>query len=178
MPRAGSDGGGRDTAGASSPVPTAGQVWDTSRYDVAGHRIGIAVRGGHCFVADVPAPGGTERLLALGLRAPCYLLTWPGPAPSGETSDGAVPVGSKADAMAWRYGGTAGPTVLIAIGDPPSEAQWAKRPKLRNARCAVRYRGVRLRGAATDLSGHTAQGFICVESGRDEKDFWLFAHEK
>lgn len=139
--------------------------------------MGILVRDGDCFLADLPATGGPEVVFALGLRAPCYVLTWEHPPPK-DHPDGAVPIGGPGDAMAWHFGGAAGSTVLIAIGDPVSEAQWEKRPKLRGARCAARYRGVRLRGAAAELSARTADGFVCVESGRDEKDFWMFGHEQ
>jgi hypothetical protein len=80
--------------------------------------------------------------------------------------------------MAWRFGDLGGVTVLAAIGDPVSEAEWLKRPKLRGARCGARARGIRvLENNVVEVSKRIADGFVCADGGLEEKDFWLFAHE-
>ena len=124
--------------------------------------------------------GGPRRRLTLGVVPPCHVLMWndtpPRTSVSKGTSEGA-PVGQKGDVRAWQYPSMRRTTVFIVIGDPVSEEEWAMRPKLRGLRCAKRSQAILLQAGDVALSKNIETGFACVESGADEKVFWMFAHD-
>jgi hypothetical protein len=166
---------------ADSSIPLAREGGQPTQalleYQIDGHRIALTLRDGACFVsAKSPANQNSTTLLRLGMRPPCFFVTWRQPAPT-ERPSGATPVGDVGNPMAWRFAGPASVTVLAFIGEPVSEQQWAKRPKLRGAQCGSRTQGLRLHDGKAELTKRILEGFACIERGLDEKDFWLFAHE-
>jgi hypothetical protein len=167
---------GDQSVAPSSPVASPSPILRVGEV-----RLQLVAATDACFIDYWPADldASAQRRLTLALHPPCNLLLWndePPRAVPNATSDG-VPVGHKGDARAWQYPSMQRTTVLIVIGDPVSESEWAKRPKLRGLHCGARAQAVLLKGAGASLSKNIETGFSCVEGGKDEKDFWLFAHD-
>lgn len=138
-----------------------------------GERLGIGSEGERCFLER------ENVRVSLDLRPPCHFLLWlqePPLAPGGP-SDGR-PVGKKGDIRAWRYGADDPVLVLAVVGDPVPERLWRAREAWRDAgfRCGARVQPVLIRGGELTPSAARPEGLACVESGLDEKMFWVFAH--
>jgi hypothetical protein len=150
-------------------------------HPVADHFVRIDADPAACWLVE-RAKGGNDKRFKLDLKPPCYLVMWKQAPPKlvdHSVSDG-VPIGTKGTPMAFRYKVARGTVAMAVIGDPPSPDP---RPdslyQLRRRdgyHCTDSLQGVRFRGARVQLMPK-AQGFFCVETSPDEKDFWMIAHD-
>jgi hypothetical protein len=110
------------------------------------------------------------------LRSPCYFMTWT-EAPGPGTEDG-KPVGQKSELRAWRYRDKKGAVFLALIGDPVSPAttqRWGR--SFPGSRCGESIQGVVVRKEGVEIGQKNGGGRVyCVETGMEEKNFWLLAH--
>jgi hypothetical protein len=186
--------GGKVTEGSAIKAPTAVAEAERSsgqslpipeyKYTVGRHQISLLVEADACLLAH-GIDGKNIETFKLDLRPPCYLLTWQRPPPQlGDRkgpSDG-VPVGEIGDPVAWRYRSAQGAIALAVIGDPvPDDMRLSKAYKFRQEqgyRCASSMQGVLLQGDKARLSKKRENvAIFCVESGAEEKDFWMLSHE-
>lgn len=167
------------SSGQSLPIPK-------YKYTVGTHQISLLTeaRADTCLLTH-SIDGKNIETLKLDLRPPCYLLTWQRPPPQPidrkGPSDG-VPVGEIGDPVAWRYQSAHGTIALAVIGDPvPDDMRLSKAYKSRQEqgyRCASSMQGVLLLGDKAKLSKKRENvAIFCVESGAEEKDFWMLSHE-
>jgi hypothetical protein len=168
------------TSEAGEPSP----VLSTPEYSVAGHQIRVLVEEGGCWLTHRAAGKGLERL-KFNLHPPCYVLTWQRPPPQRADAEGVsdgLPLGNIGDPIAWRYRSAKGVIAVAVIGDPlPDDIRSSSLYKSRQQqgyRCASRKQGVLFLGNKARLSTKRENaGLLCVESGVEEKDFWMLAHE-
>jgi hypothetical protein len=84
--------------------------------------------------------------------------------------------------MGWRYGGDDKVIVFAIIGDPvpatmcsDTECEWKAQ---QNYRCGTSVQGIFVYSNRIELSKKRERvGVFCVETGLDEKDFWLLAND-
>lgn len=165
---------------AGEPSPTL----STPEYSVAGHQIRLLVEEGGCWLTHRAAGKGLERL-RFNLHPPCYLLTWQRPPPQRADAEGVsdgLPLGNIGDPIAWRYRSAKGVIAVAVIGDPiPDDIRSSSLYKSRQQQgylCASSMQGILFLGNKVRLSKKRENvGLFCVESGVEEKDFWMFAHE-
>ena len=149
-------------------------------YAVAGHTFRLAVTDSVCAIEQAVNAGAARRFV-LDLRPPCYLVVWRDPPPRMRKASGSNPVGGVGDPAAWRYGRKSNTTVVAVIGDPVPERLCpeltCRSPQRQNFHCGASLQAVLLRDGRIKLSRKREQvGVFCVETGLDEKDFWLLAH--
>lgn len=159
--------------GAASPEP-AGDV-----QTLGDHGLQILTTADACSVR-VTSSGAPPADVPLALKPPCYFLRWPYPLPANPAESGGRARGAKDGPMAWEYAMSGEPTtVAIVIGGPPSTTDPARLRKLEEARCGERIQGLRLGVRGVEASVRVATGSsYCELGGADEKEFWLFAHER
>lgn len=171
----------RAMAGASRA--SSGRSVRVPEYRVGKHKINLLTEEDSCLLIH-SADGENFEKLKLDLRSPCYLLTWQRlpPVTHGQGPSDGVAVGGVGDPLAWQYQSAKGAITLAVIGDPvPEKIRSGKAYESRlkqGYRCASSMQGVLLRGDKARLSKKREHvGVFCVESGVDEKDFWLLSHE-
>jgi len=166
-------------AGAEAAAPTASI--SASEVTFEGTRLTVGVVGDRCVLTF---KGGDA--VRLDLAPPCYVLVWNEPPPrltyASPESDG-QPVGAKGEAMAWKYPSAHDAKVLAVIGDSiPERLRGDSVLKIRQAkgyRCAGSLQGVKVVKGGPVPTAKWGQGNIyCVETGIDEKDYWMLGHDK
>jgi hypothetical protein len=124
--------------------------------------------------------GGQTRRLMLDLRPPCYLPIWRN-APPRNVAGTSRPLGATGDIAVWQYGKN-NTTVVAVIGDPVPERMCpdgsCRAPLRQNFRCGGSLQAGLLRGRQLARSAKRGPGVFCVETGLDEKEFWLLAHPR
>ena len=161
-------------AGASAKAEEA------QSFTVGSLALRLVEEGGKCVVLP---EGATEPKLVLDLRAPCHILLWRDPPPTGTgaQADG-VAVGKAGEAMAWQYPDLGSAIHAAVIGDEidPSlkELLTYKTRMEQGFHCAGSVQALVVENS-TVKAGHkrTGQGILCAETGLDKAGFWLLAHE-
>jgi hypothetical protein len=177
------DKGGEDFGSRQGPKQHLYQP--SPKYRVGQHEIGLTVDSDSCWFTDT-IDNQHARKLKLSLGPPCYLLTWQQSPPirrdgGGNISDG-LPIGNIGDPIAWLYEKGKGVTTVAVIGDPIPPDLRSSRAYLsahsRGYRCASSMQGVLLSEKKVELSKKRENvAIFCVESGADEKDFWLLSYD-
>ena len=163
-------------AGLTTSGPLRAQSFPSPHYAAGDETFRLSVTENSCAIEQA----GAARRLVLDLRPPCYFAVWRNPPPRMKAS-GPSPVGGVGDPTAWRYGGKRNMTVVAVIGDPVPDRMCSdpicRSRQAQNFHCGASLQAVLLRKGRITLSRKRAQaGVFCVETGLDEKDFWLLAH--
>jgi hypothetical protein len=163
-------------AGLTTSSPLRAQSFPSPQYAAGDQNFRLSVTENSCAIEQA----GAARRLVLDLRPPCYFAVWRDPPPRIKAS-GPSPVGGVGDPAAWRYGAKRNMTVVAVIGDPVPDRLCSDpvcRSRARaNFHCGASLQAVLLREGRITLSRKRAQaGVFCVETGLDEKEFWLLAH--
>ena len=121
---------------------------------------------------------GQARRLTLDLRPPCYFPVWRN-APPRNAARTSRPLGAAGDPAVWQYG-KSNTTVVAVIGDPVPQRMCpdgnCRAPPRQDFRCGGSLQAGLLRGGQLARSAKRGPGIFCVETGLDEKEFWLLAH--
>jgi hypothetical protein len=168
----------------TSEAGESSSVLSTPEYNVAGHRIRLLVEEGGCWLTHRAEGKGLKRF-KFDLNPPCYFLTWQRSPPQRTGAEGVsdgLPLGNIGDPIAWRYRSAKGVIAVAVIGDLiPDDIRSSSLYKSRQQqgyRCASRKQGILFLGNRAWLSKKSeSAGLFCVESGVEEKDFWMLAHE-
>lgn len=153
---------------------------DVQSFTIGSRALRLAEEGGKCVVLP---EGATEPKLVLDLAAPCHVLLWRDPPPTGTgaQADG-VAVGKAGEAMAWQFPDLGSAIHAVVIGDEidPSlkESLTYKTRVEQGFHCAGSVQALIVDGGAV-VAGRkrTGQGIYCAETGLDQAGFWLLAHE-
>jgi hypothetical protein len=168
--------------GPRDPADATPQFLDgpAAQFNVLGNGLRLIAESGVCWLVR-GTPKHEEERLRLDLSPPCYFMIWrhrpPRKADAEGLSDG-VPVGGPGDPVAWTYRSARGATVLMITGDP-IDAHWRDRAA-RHTQCAGNAQGLVLRRERMSLAKKSRfPGLHCADwdSGIEEKDFWIAAHE-
>ncbi len=158
---------------------------DGQYYNVENHQISLHSEGSQCVLqhqaTDSIGVIGPSQRLVLALRPPCYFMLWQAPPPKkarGSISGG-IAVGKQGGVLAWRYASAKNAIVLAIIGDPDEDASFPSyAPSIAlGYHCGISMQGVLLRKNNVSLSTVRKNNAVyCVETGVDEKNYWLLAH--
>jgi hypothetical protein len=167
---------------SAPPASDVGGMAD-AEYQLGSTRLKLGVTGDRCALTF-----GDEsaKAVSLDLTPPCYLLVWNQPPPrlpNGRAESGGQPVGTRGEPMAWKYPTARGATVVAIIGDSVAdsmrEGSLFKTRQAQNFRCAGSLQGVKfISGTPLTTPKRHQTGVYCVETGLEEKDFWMLAHDK
>jgi len=113
------------------------------------------------------------------------VLVWNDPPPrlpNGRAESGGQQVGKQGDAMVWKYSTAHDAKVIAVIGDPVSDRHRSgslfKTRQAQNLHCAGSLQGVKVISGGPVLGPKRNQSAVsCVETGINEKDFWMLAHD-
>jgi hypothetical protein len=132
-----------------------------------------------CVIEQSLRDGQTRRL-TLDLRPPCYFPVWRN-APPRNAARTSRALGAAGDPIVWQYGKT-NTTVIAVIGDPIPERMCpggaCRAPPRQDFRCGGSLQAALLRGGQLTRSAKRGPGMFCVDTGLDEKEFWLLAHPR
>jgi hypothetical protein len=180
------DGAAQPSPALASPSATApvNDAVHSSEYTVQGHALRLVSEKGKCAVEHHRVGQTQTTKLELDLGPPCHMLTWRSLPPTRSRTTGVsdgVPVGTRGDAMAWRYASADGVVTLAIIGDPvPQELRSGSLYRLRERQgmsCASSVQALLLHPGEVRLSTKREHaGVFCAELGLEEKDFWRLAH--
>lgn len=166
-------------AGAEAASPSGSN--SVSEVNFEGTRLSVGVIGDRCVLTF---KGGSA--VRLDLTPPCYVLLWTEPPPrltNGRAESGGQPVGRQGDAMAWKYATAHDAKVLAVIGDPVGDPYRAdplfKTRQEKGYRCGGSLQGIKVfKGGPVATVKWNQKAAYCVETGIDEKDYWMLGHDK
>jgi hypothetical protein len=142
---------------------------------VAGYRVSLGADGDQCTLSYRWSADSVGHALRLDLRPPCHLMRWGARAPTEPAASGARPSGAGGSLLAWTYSDADDATVIVVLGSGGDSAS----TNLAARGCGTRAQGVVLRARGVSRSRRIRDGApLCAESGLDEKELWLFAHER
>jgi hypothetical protein len=135
-----------------------GQVSDHA--DLHGYKFTIRVEGDACVLKYEGLPQKGQMVLVP--RPPCYFLR-------RESSE----------PQSFPYQDTATKAALIVMGSPIGEETRKRWNLPGDLICGEEIQGLLIKKQQIALSSRVLRkGVWCKDKGADEKDFWLFAHEK
>lgn len=168
---------------ASQPKANDDASQSAAQYVVAGHVVRVLGEEGQACQFHYK-PVGSQAAFSvqnLNLLAPCYLLLWQIEPARKRPGNAAVPVGKIGAPLAWRYASAKNALTLAVIGDPVGDnlrqSALYRLRQAQNMHCAGSVQGILIRANQVNVSQVRGQvGVLCLETGMDEKDFWLLAH--
>jgi hypothetical protein len=135
-----------------------GQISDHA--ELHGYTFTIDAEGSACVLKYNGPPKNGE--MVLGPRPPCYFLRRDSP-----------------DPQSFPYQDRAIRATLIVMGSPINEETRRRWNLPGDLVCGEEIQGVLIKKQQVALSKTVLKkGVWCKDKGTDEKDFWLFAHEK
>lgn len=155
---------------------------DTSKFfTVSGHELRLQNQTGQCVLEHrLAGKDGPVNQQPLALQSPCYFLMWRfAPDKKVKRSSGGVPVGEQGAPEAWRYASAKNVTALIVVGDQNKDDPRYVWHADHGYHCGVSLQGVLLHEKQLSLSAAIKNGGLhCVETGTDQKMFWMLAHPR
>lgn len=170
------------TSSANSTGTVKPVLIDPARFfSVSGHELRLQNQEGRCVLEHrLAGKEGPINRQSLALQSPCYFLTWRHtPDKKAKIFSGGVPVGEQGAPEAWRFASAKNATVLIVVGDQNKDDERYAWHVERGYHCGVSQQGVLLRAQQLSLAAALSNdGLHCVESGTDQKQFWILAHQR